>query len=313
MSATTSGTATPVKGRKRKDLARRMRKYLPFYFMFLPVLVAFLVFSYWPMLHVDIAFYEYGIFGKGAFIGLENFERLFNNPRFPLVFSNTLIMSIVNLVLGMITSIIFALLLNEINQKTVKKTVQTAVYLPHFLSWVIVASLFTMILSPTSGITGPIYEFLGVPAENPLQNPDLWRPLFYFVSVWKGMGWGAIVYLAAITGIDPTLYEAAAIDGAGKMKQTWYITLPAMTSTMLVVLIMNLSKILNLFDSVFNLYNPLVYDVADVLQTYVYRVGLVDGDFGYATAVGLFKSVITLVLVLGANFFSKKVRGRGIL
>jgi putative aldouronate transport system permease protein len=192
---------------------------------------------------------------------------------------------------------------------------QTIVYVPHFMSWVVVASIFHIILSPQNGFINNILTGTGV-IKTPiyfLASEKWWRPAFYFISRWKETGWGTIIYLAAMTGINPELYESASIDGAGKLKQALYITLPSLLPTIIIVLILNLSRILNIFESIFVLYNPVVYSVADVIQTYNYRVGLLDSDYGYSTAVGLFRSLICMFLVIGANFISKRIRGRGIL
>jgi len=312
-SSTLSELSKPVGMGGNSTLGKRIKKHIPFYIMIIPVVVCYILFSYGPMFNIDIAFYEFGLMGKGEFIGLENFRRMFSTPKFGLIFTNTLVISLTRLAINMVLSMTFAILLNEIAVQGFKKLVQTAVYLPHFLSWVIVASLFTMILSPQSGVTGPIYNMLGLNPENPLTNEKLWRPLFYFIGSWKEIGWGAIIYLASITSIDPTLYEAAAIDGAGRWKQTKHITLPVLASTALVVLILNLAKVLNVFEPIFVLQNALVYNVSDVIGTYTYRVGLVDRDYSYSTAIGLFRSVISLILITIANYMSKKIRGRGII
>jgi putative aldouronate transport system permease protein len=303
------------KGKEGKSkLRRRLIRHYPFYIMMLPMVILLFLFSYFPMRSIDIAFYDYNIFqGKIAFVGFDNFVRLFSTPRFSNILTNTLVISLSRLFLNMFFAILFALLLNEVGRKGIKKTVQTAVYLPHFLSWTVVASIFNMILSPTAGLTGPIFEALGLAPEHPLTNTNLWHLMFYMIGIWKETGWGTIIYLAAITGVDPALYEAAAIDGAGKMKQTLYITMPALYNTMLVVLILNLSSVLNIMEPVFVLQNPLVYGISEVIGTYTYRVGLVERNYAFSTAIGLFRSVIALILMLIANTASKKVRGRGIL
>jgi len=217
----------------------------------------------------------------------------------------------------LIISVIVALLINEIYTLKLKKVVQTVIYLPHFLSWVVVASIFMIILSPQGGFVNQILTGTGLVKEPIyfLAERKWWRPAYYFIGRWKETGWGTIIYLATLTGISPELYEAASIDGANRFKQTLYITIPSLMNTVIIVLILNLAKVLNLFESVFVLYNPLVYEVADVLQTYVYRLALNANspDYGFSTAVGLFKSLVSLILVLGSNWASKKVRGRGIL
>ena len=281
--------------------------------MLIPIVLYYLIFHYIPMYGINLAFYNMGIFGNKTFVGWDNFNRLFSSPNFWTVFCNTLILSGLNLVFGMVGSIVLALLLNEVKHTAFKKTVQTVVYLPHFISWVVVASIFTMILSPDYGLVNAVIQKFGGKAIYFLVSQHWWRPIFLSITMWKGVGWGAIVYLAALSGVDQQLYEAASIDGAGRLKQTWNITLPALRNTIFIVLIMNLSTVLNLFQSVFVLMNPLVYPVADVLGTYTYRVGLLQADYSYSTAVGLFTSLISMVLVLGANFLSKKVNGESVI
>ncbi len=297
----------------QKSLKDRIIKYKYFYLMFLPIVLYYLIFHYIPMYGINIAFYNMGIFGNKTFVGWDNFNRLFFSPNFWMVFNNTLILSGLNLVCGMLGSIVLALLLNEVKNTAFKKTVQTVVYLPHFISWVVVASIFTMILSPDYGLVNAMIQKSGGKPIYFLVSQQWWRPAFLMITMWKGIGWGAIVYLAALSGVDPQLYEAASIDGAGRLKQTWFVTLPALRNTIFIVLIMHLSTVLNLFHSVFVLMNPLVYPVADVLGTYTYRVGLLQADYSYSTAVGLFTSLISMVLVLGANFLSKKVNGESVI
>ena len=244
---------------------------------------------------------------------------------FHSAFKNTLVLSIVNLLLATVFTVVVALLINEINHTWGKKIVQTVLYLPHFLSWVVAASIFMLILSAGTDATGAdtsntgfvnaILLSLGI-IDKPidfLTESKCWRGVWYIMNRWKETGWGTIIYLAALSSISPDLYEAAEIDGANRLKQTWYITIPSLMNTILVVFILNLAKVMNLFESVFVLYNSLVYDVSDVIQTYTYRVGIVGNDYGYSTAIGLFKSVISLVLVTASDIISKKVRGYGIV
>lgn len=295
----------------------RFLRYSPFYLMFTPVLIVLVLFFYLPMIGIRYALYKFNPFiPQPVFIGFENFSKLFNEPRFWTAFSNTLILSLVNLFLSMLFSVGIALLINEIGNKLAKKFVQTVIYLPHFLSWVVVAAIFTIILSPEGGFFNLVLQKFGLIDESIywLAESKYWRFIWYFANRWKETGWGTIIFLAAITGISPELYEAAEIDGANRLKQTWYITIPSLMNTILVVFILNLAKIMNVFESVFVLYNDRVYDVSDVIQTYTYRVGLQGGsDYGYSTAVGLFRSVVSLVLVVAADFASNKIRGEGII
>lgn len=302
---------------KVSRLKTNLWKYRYFYLMFIPVFITLILFYYLPMLGVRFSFYKYTPFAPPTFVGMKNFEKLWQTKRFWDAFRNTLEISIFNLFLSMILSIVVALLINEIYTLKLKKAVQTIIYLPHFLSWVVVASIFMIILSPQGGFVNQVLTNTGMLKEPIyfLAERKWWRPAYYFIARWKDVGWGTIIYLATLTGISPELYEAASIDGANRLKQTLYITIPSLMNTVIIVLILNLAKVLNLFESVFVLYNPLVYEVADVLQTYVYRLALNANspDYGFSTAVGLFKSLVSLILVLGSNWASKKVRGRGIL
>lgn len=296
-----------------KRTMKNIIKYWQFYIMAVPVLVLLLMFNYYPMLGIRIAFYEWGLFGPVDFVGLDNFKLLFESNMFWRAFFNTLKLSCMNLGLSMLFSVGFALLLNEISGLRFKKFAQTVLYLPHFLSWVVVASIFTMFLSPQGGIINEIIKFFGGEPTYFLVSEQWWTPIYMLISRWKETGWSTIIFMAALAGVEQEMYEAAAIDGASRLKQAWYITLPAIQNTILVVLILNLAKVLNVFESVFVLYNPMVYDVADVIETYIYRAGLINADYGFATAIGLFKSIIALILVVSANKINKKITGEGIL
>lgn len=302
-----------------EKLIKRIIRYKEFYIMFIPVILFFAVFHYLPMTGIRMAFYKYEYvyaaksFQMTEFIGLQNFRDLLNSPKFWQVFSNTIIISLTNLAIGLVVAVTFALLLNELKAGIFKKSIQTISYLPHFLSWVVVASIFTMVLSPQNGIVNAIIVKFGGEPIYFMASSKWWRKVFYISYIWKNMGWSTIVYLAALTSIDPTLYEAAAIDGAGRIKQTFYITIPGILTTILVVLIMDLSKVLNIFEPIFVFQNSMVYEVSDVIGTYTYRLGLLKSDYSYSTAVGLFKSVVAMILVLGANKLSNKIKGESIL
>lgn len=295
------------------NVLARMYKYRYFYMMFAPVLVLLIMFNYIPMLGIRIAFYEWGIMGPIEFVGFQNFKDIFSSMNFWRAFKNTLFISFTNLILSMIFSVGIALLLNELRSINFKKVAQTVLYLPHFLSWVAVASIFTMLLSPQTGIVNDIIKFFGGEPIYFLADQKWWTPVYMLISRWKETGWGTIIFCAALAGVDQEMYEAAALDGASRIKQAWYITIPAIQNTILVVFILNLAKVLNVFESVLVLYNPMVYDVSDVIGTYTYRLGLLSNDYGVSTAVGLFKSVVSLVLVTCANKLNKKIKGEGIL
>jgi len=300
---------------KRKKVWNKIKKDKFYYLMFLPVFVMTIIFNYIPMFGIRYAFYKFTPFKK-EFIGLDNFKNIFfgiNSQRFWLAFKNTIILSLSNLILGIIASVVLALLLNEVYNKKIRGAIQTIVYLPHFLSWVVTASIFTIILSPQGGFINSILEAMGKEPIYFLTSEKWWRPIFLLIYRWKETGWGTIIYLAAMTSINPQLYEAAEIDGAGRWRQTIYITIPALMPTILVVFVLNLGKVLNIFESVFVLYNSMVHNVADVIGTFTYRIGMQQADYGLGTAIGLFKSLIAMILVLITNKVSQKVRGSDIL
>lgn len=301
----------------------RMKKYAGFYLMFLPVVVVLFIFYYAPMYGITFAFTNYKPNGKAAqFVGLANFQKLFSDPTFWSSFKNTLIISTVNLALATVTSVVVALLLNEIQKAMVKKVINTVLYLPHFLSWVVVASIFMLLLQPNGLLSQILYALHLIDATSLEQTDWLtqkscWRIVFYVIERWKEIGWGTVIYIAALAGISPDYYEAAEIDGANRWQQTLNITLPSISNTILVVFILNLAKVLNIFESVFVLYNSAVYSVADVIGTYTYRVGLKPTvglpNYGYSTTIGIFKSIVSLILVMITDNISKRVRGYGLV
>ena len=280
--------------------------------MMLPVMAMIIIFHYIPMYGIRYAFYDFTPFSQ-KYIGLKNFVDLFGDRRFLSAFGNTVYLSLVNMALGTVCSIVLALLLNELQYIYFKKVCQTIVYIPHYISWVVTASIFTILLSPSGGFVNDIIGMFHVKPIYFLASEKWWTPIFLFICRWKDTGWGTIIYLAALAGVNPDLYEAASIDGAGRLKQTWHVTLPGIMNTILVVVILDLAKVLNLFESVFVLTNSMVVDVSEVIETYVYKKGLIQSDYGYSTAVGLFKSVISMILILITNRLSKKVKGEGIL
>ena len=301
-----------------QSLSNKIYYYRGFYLMFLPVFVMIMLFNYWPMLGCRYAFTSY-IIGNPYYMGLYHFVTMFTNDvYFWQAFRNTLILSIIKLFLNTGAAVIISLLLNEITNMIFKKTVQTIIYLPHFMSWVVVASVFKMMLAPYD--IAPVNSILmnmGL-IDTPIDfmnSAQYWRGTFYVMNVWKDTGWGTILFLATLSGISPDLYEAAQIDGANRFKRLIYITLPALANTIITVFILNLAKVMNLFESVFVLQSPITYTKSQVLQTYVYvkTFGGGNSDYGYTTAVGLFKSFVGMILVLGCNWASKKVRGRGIV
>ena len=289
-----------------------------FYVMFLPVFIMVILFFYWPMLGCRFAFTKY-VIRAPYYVGLYHFNRMFTNDiYFWRAFRNTLVLSLTKLVLNTGMAVIISLLLNEIVSLGFKKTVQTIIYLPHFMSWVVVASVFKMILDPNaSGVVNSILLKANIISEPIyfLGETKYWRSMFYIMNIWKDTGWGTILFLATLSGISPDLYEAAQIDGANRWNRLIHITLPALANTIITVFILNLAKVMNLFESVFVTMNDAVVAVSDVLQTYIYAktFGSGNSDYGYSTAVGLFKSFVGMILVFSCNWASKKVRGRGIV
>ncbi len=306
---------------KQKPLGMRMWNHRGYYIMFLPVLVFLAIVYYWPMLGIRYSFYQYYTVMEPTFVGFKNFENMFATTQFWDAFKNTLVLSIVKLLLSTVASVIVSIFLNEMGNLFVKKTLQTIIYLPHFMSWAVVAGIFTLFLSPsnTGVLNGLLRDWGILAADQPnisfLEEPGMWRGIYYFINLWKDTGWGTIIFLATLSGINPELYEAADIDGATRLQKIWYVTVPAIMNTFLTVLILNLAKVMNLFESVFVLYNASVYKVSDVIATYIYRqsFGTAIADYGYSTAVGLVRSLVGAALVLICNYASKKIRGRGII
>ncbi len=310
--------ASKIKIRKT-PLKTRILKYKWFYLLFVPVLVFVIVFYYTPMAGIRFAFTKYNLIKDPVFVGLKNFQRLFSLPNFWSAFYNTLKLSIVKLLLNTGMAVGISLLLHEMANLRVKKLAQTIIYLPHFLSWVVAASVFQMLFSPTTaGLLNQVLLKLGIIDKSIyfLGTSQWWTPTYYLINIWKDTGWGTVIFMAALSAIDPGVYEAASIDGAGRWKKMAYITLPALSATILTVLILNLAKVMNLFESAFVLQNDAVMDKAQVLQTYIYYQTFNSGgipDYGYTTAIGLFKSIVGMLLVLICNYASKRVRGRGIV
>ena len=284
-------------------------KYI--YLLMLPGLLTLFIFRYIPMAGIVVAFQNYrvvdGLFGS-EWVGLHWFEMLFSNPQFLRILGNTITITLMRLVIGFPAPIILALLINEISRNTYKRTVQTIVYLPHFISWVVIGGIMTILLSPTVGIL----SVFGVD-RNPLLNPATFRWVVVFSGIWKDAGWGTIVYLAAISTVNPDLYEAAVVDGANRFKRVIHITLPSISGAIAVMLILNTGTLLTAgFDQLFVLQSPAVMHVGDVLDTFVYRHGLAQGRFSHAAAAGLFQAVVGLMLVTMSNYFAKRMGESGI-
>ncbi len=305
----------------KKPLRKRLYNYRWLYLMFLPVFIFEIVFHYAPMFGVGYAFTDYKIVNEPTFVGFKNFIRMFKMANFWQAFWNTLQISILKLLLTTLAAVLVSLLLNELRSLRFKKLTQTIIYLPHFLSWVVVASIFAMLLAPTQeGLLNSLLTSLGIVERGSeiyfLGRQDLWRPVFYLINIWKETGWQTIIFLATLSSIDPGLYEAASIDGANRFQRVWNITVPALMNTIVIVIILNLAKVMNLFEPVYVLQNDAVIKQSEVIQTYIFNQTFNSGgipNYGYTTAVGLFNSLISCFLVLVCNALSKKVRGRGIV
>jgi len=279
----------------------------------------FIIFRYVPMTNIAMAFKDYnmflGLWSKGSpWVGFKWFERAFASRDFWNAMRNTLWLNFLDLLLGFPAPIILALLLNELVFKTFKKFTQTVIYLPHFLSWIIVSSIASKLLAPTTGVVNIfLVENFGIGPIDFLMDKGKWVATYIFFGVWKEMGWGTIIYLAAITGINPELYEAAEVDGAGRWRKLWHITLPGLKPTIVVLLIMNIGRILGIeLDRPYTMMNNIVMEVADVLSTLVYRVGIRSFQYSLTAAIGLFQSVICVIFLVAANTFAKKFGERGI-
>lgn len=302
---------------KWQKIRSDLKKYRFVYFLMFPGILLFLIFNYYPLYFLQIAFKKYTIYtgiDGAVWCGLDNFRKLFETKYFLQSLRNTFIISFMKILVGFPFPIIIALLLNEIRCVWLKKGIQTIIYMPHFLSWVIVASIWTTILSPSGGIVNEILEKLfHMEPIFFMADRKLFRWIVVIVDAWKETGWGTIIYLAALTGIDPSLYESAKVDGGNRLQQMFYITLPSICPVILVVFILGLAKVLNIFDQVFVMYNPVVSEVSETIDTYVYQIGMVNGDIAFATAVGLFKNLVSLTLVLGTNLISKKIQGVSVI
>lgn len=281
----------------------------------LPAILHLLLFKYIPLLGNVIVFQDYNIF-KGIagsdWVGLKHFIRMFTYPEFYHILRNTLLLSLYSIVFGFPAPLMMALFLNEVRSVRFKKPLQTVLYLPHFLSWVIVGGLFLNLLH-YDGIVNRIAVSLGFTAIDYFTEPVYFRGLLVSIGIWKEIGWGMIIYLAALAGINPNLYEAAMVDGAGRFRQMWSITLPSLLPAIVVLLLLRVGHVLDAnVEQILAFLNPLVSDVGEVVDTYIYRVGLLGAQFSYTTAIGVFKSVIGLLLIAGLNYISRKSTGESI-
>jgi putative aldouronate transport system permease protein len=289
----------------------KFKRESPYYMMILPGTLLVLLFSYVPMGGLVIAFQKFipakGFFGDQQWVGFGNFQFILSLPGFRDAFFNTIIIAFYKIITGIIVPLTFALLLNEVASVKIRRVVQTMIYLPYFLSWVILGGVLVDLLSPSTGIVNQFIQFLGFKPIFFLGDNHYFRGTLIVTNLWKEFGFGTIVYLAAIMGVDQELYEAATIDGANRWRQTWHVTLPGMMMIIVLMCVLSLGNVLNAgFDQVFNMYRPAVYQSGDIIDTFVYRMGLLEAQFGPATAVGLFKSVISFIFISASYYLAYK-------
>jgi putative aldouronate transport system permease protein len=279
--------------------------------LFLPCLIYYVLFKYLPMFGLVISFKDYNLF-KGVWasdwVGLKYYRMFIESPDFLKLLSNTFMLGLAKLVFGFPAPIVLALLMNEVKNVVFKKFVQTVSYLPHFISNVVVAGMVIMFLSPSLGVAAHFFKMLGMDPINFMVLPQWFRTIYVLSDIWQHMGWESIIYLAALTGIDPQLYEAAEIDGANRWKQLWNVTIPGIAPAMIILLLLNVGHVIEIgFEKVYLLTNPAIYDVADIFSTFVYRTGLTLGNYSFGTAVDLFTGIVSLIFIYSANYFSRRV------
>ena len=304
-----SGSFTSSNG-IRKDFRKNFNKSKYLLLLFLPAFFLIVIFNYFPIYGLVIAFFRYSPFkglAKSKFVGFEQFRIFFSSPSFLKILRNTLLLGVYRLIWTFPAPIIFALIINEIRGDYSKKVIQSISYLPHFLSTSVIVSMTYMLLSPSTGMVATVFKSLGLKPIYFMANPGAFRTIYITTDIWQGMGWGSIIYLAAIVSINPELYESAVIDGANKFRQIIHITLPGISTTAIYLLILSTSRIVSVdFEKVYLLQNPMIYETSDVIATYVYRTGLERGNYSYGTAVGLLNSIVSFLFVYGSNFISRK-------
>ncbi len=299
-----------------EDDVRRLIRFRHLFLLMLPALLYFILFRYLPLYGVIIAFKDYKVklgIMQSPWVGLDNFRRVFSGTTFFAVFRNTAVLSFYKLLFGFPAPIILALMLNEVKSIRYKKVVQTFTYMPHFLSWVVIAGMFVMVLSPSTGIVAHVFRFLGLEPVYFLGNPNWFRPTLVFAHIWQSMGYNSVIFLAAITGISPSLYESAMMDGASRMQRIRFITLPSIKNVVVILLILRSGEIIyDDFEQVYNFLNDAVLSKGDVISTYVYRIGLERMKYSYAATVDFSRNIIALLLVMMTNFIAKRFGEEGI-
>jgi len=314
--ATAQAGVPPQRSRLART-AKALATYRTMYLMLLPGICSFLLFDYGPLYGLQLAFKKF-MFNKGItgspWVGFDNFAYLFEDPKFWTAFQNTLIISFGKLLIVFPVPIVLALLLNELRGLKFKRVIQTILYIPHFFSWVIIAGIFFSLFSSTVGLVSRLaLELFDFKMPSIIVDPDYFLGIIFSTSIWHSAGWGTIVYLAAIAGINPEMYESAVIDGASRWQQVLHITLPAIRFAVAILLILEMGHVMNAgFDQIFNFYSPPTYEVGDIIDTYVYRLGILGTDYGLSTAVGLFKSVVNCALLLAVNGIAKRLGEEGV-
>ncbi len=282
--------------------------------MLIPAVVLVAIYSYGSMAGVVIGFQKFvaarGFFGEQQWVGLQNFRTLFSMPNIWQIIRNTVVIALGKMIGGIVVPVVFALLLNEVRNVAAKRLFQTLVYLPNFLSWVILAGILINLLSPSQGFVNILLSKVGIEPIFFLGNAKVFPATMVLTDIWKGFGFGSVIYLAALTSIDPGLYESSVIDGANRWQQTWHITLPGISSTIVLMTVLSLANILNGgFDQIYNMYSPVVYSTGDILDTFVYRLGIEQAQYSLSTAAGLFKSVVSLLFIVASYYLADKLAG----
>ena len=300
----------------KNRLAHDLRRNWILWLMFLPVIIYYAIFNYAPMYGLVIAFKDYkvrrGILGSPN-VGFKYFERFFSSYNFVELIQNTLGISLYSLLVGFPLAILFAVLLHYLPWRRLKKTVQMVSYAPYFISTVVICGMLTIFMDPTNGVFNKVRELFGLESIAFLSVPEYFKTIYVFSGVWQGVGWSAIIYISALAGVDSQMHEAAIIDGATKLQRIWRIDLPSIQPTIIMLLIMQLGSLMNVgFEKVYLLQNDLNFRASDIISTYTYRVGLVNSDFGYSTAIGLFNTVINLLILVCSNTISRKVTGESL-
>jgi putative aldouronate transport system permease protein len=297
--------------KKQHPFVRSFKKHWELYLLVLPPVLYLLIFKYIPMFGVQIAFKNYnvvqGIWGS-PWVGFKHFQAFFDSPNFWLLIKNTIGISLYSLLAGFPVPILLALALNEVRMGYFKKTVQMVTYAPHFISTVVMVSIIILMLSPHVGVVDRLFTFLGVPMTNFMGIPEYFKSIYVWSGVWQGMGYSSIIYIAALAGVDPSLYEAARMDGASRLRKIWHIDIPTLIPVTVIMLILSLGSIMGVgFEKIYLMQNPLNTSASEVISTYVYKVGLIGANFSFSSAVGLFNSIINLILLVIVNFISRRV------